>query len=251
MREHTLGTVRLLLFALVSAATLMLLVPTASAQSSSSTNYQVTESFFGTGGELNAASTNYRSKQSAGELTVGALRSSIYSAQAGFNTDRTPYLAIAVLTPSLDMGVLDIASVKYGTAQFWVRAYLAEGYVVRSYGGPPRNVGYTMNAPSVLTASTPGTEQFGINLADNTTPNVGAVPTQSPPYPSDPFGFGEVAAGYDTPDQYKFNNGDTIALSTRSSSDTTFTISYIMNISRVTAGGTFTMDHVLVATATF
>jgi len=251
MRKQTVRASWLLSLALASLLGL-LLVSTASAQTtSSSPNYSVNESFFGTGGELDAASATYRSKMSAGELTVGAMRSTLYSAQAGFNTDRTPYIAMAVLTPSLDMGVLNSSTVHSGTAQFWVRAYLAEGYVVRNYGGPPVNGGHTMTAPTTLTASTPGTEQFGINLAVNTTPSVGADPTQTPPYPADPFGFGQAATGYNTPNQYKYNVGDTIALSTRSSSDTTYTISYIMNISGVTPGGTYTMGHILVVTATF
>jgi len=249
----------------VGITVMLLAVPlAASADQSSSTNYQVNETFFGTGGELNASSTNYQSKQSAGELTVGALRSTIYSAQAGFNTDRTPYIAIATLTPSVDIGVLDVSRPNVGTAQFWVRAYLADGYVVQSYGGPPSNGSHTMATSATGLTSSPGTEQFGINLAANNnlsgamtgTPlasvgNFGSAPTQYPNYTPDPFGFGAVDSDYTTANSFRYSNGDAIAYSTRSSSDTTFTISYLFNISPVTPAGTYTMQHSIVATATY
>lgn len=249
----------------VGVTAVLLAVPIAvSADQSSSTNYQVNETFFGTGGELNASSTNYSSKQSAGELTVGAMRSTIYSAQAGFNTDRTPYIAAATLTPSVDIGVLDPSRANVGTAQFWAKAYLADGYTVQAYGGPPTNGVHTMTASATPFASTSGTEQFGINLAANNsisgamtgTPltsvgNFGSAPTQYPDYSSNPFGFGQVDSDYTTANSFKYINGDTIAYSTRSSSDTTFTISYLFNISRVTPSGTYTMAQSIVVTATY
>lgn len=249
----------------IGAAAVLLLMPVvASAQQSSSTNYQVNETFFGTGGELNASSTNYSSKQSAGELTVGALRSTLYSAQAGFNTDRTPYIAMATLTPSVDIGVLDPGRANVGTAQFWVKAYLAEGYTVQAYGGPPANGSHAMTTSATPFSSTSGTEQFGINLATNNnisgamtgTPlaavgNFGSAPIQYPDYTPDPFGFGQVDPDYGTANSFRYLNGDVIAYSSKSSSDTTYTLSYLFNISRVTPAGTYTMYHSLVASATY
>lgn len=252
--------------ALVSIGIMVAMTSVANAQRSSSPNYQVDETFFGTGGQLEASSTNYKAKQSAGELAVGAMRSSIYSAQAGFNTDRTPYIAAASLTPTVDVGVLDTGHANVGTAQFWVKAYLADGYVVQSYGGSPKTGGHSMVTSATNFSSTPGTEQFGINLAVNTiagamtgTPltsmtNFGAEPSQAPDDASNPFGFGQVDPDYDTTNsanQFKYIDGDPIALSTRSSSDTTFTISYLFNISSVTRAGTYVMNHSVVATATF
>lgn len=265
MGKHTFRSNHVVL-ALASILFVMFITPVVGAQSSSSTNYQVDEAFFGSGGELDASSTNYKSKQSAGELAVGAMRSSIYSAQAGFNTDRTPYIATATLTPTVVVGVLDTSHPNVGTAQFWVKAYLAEGYVVQSYGGPPKNGSHSMATSATSFSSTPGTEQFGINLAVNSiagamsgTPlaamtNFGADPTQAPDDPADPFGFGEVDSDYNTANsanQFKYSDGDPIALSIRSSSDTTFTISYLFNISPVTPAGTYIMHHSIVATATF
>lgn len=249
----------------IAVTVVLLAIPiVVSAEQSSSPNYQVNETFFGTGGELDASSSSYRSKQSAGELAVGALRSATYSAQAGFNTDRMPYIAAATVTPSVDIGVLDASRANVGTAQFWVRAYLADGYVVQAYGGPPSNGGHTLDSSATPFGSTSGTEQFGINLATNNniagamtgTPlaavgNFGSAPTQYPDYDPDPFGFGEVDADYDTANSFRYIDGDIIANSPRSSSDTTYTISYLFNISRVTPAGTYTMYHSLVATGTY
>jgi hypothetical protein len=106
-----------------------------------------------------------------------------------------------------------------------------------------------MQGMATTAASSVGTEQFGINLRANTSPaTFGADPVQ---VPDNTFSFGTVAAGYNTPNQYKYVKGDTIASSSRSSGETDYTISYIMNIGNLTPGGTYNMAHVLVATSTF
>jgi hypothetical protein len=102
---------------------------------------------------------------------------------------------------------------------------------------------------STATTSSPGTEQFGINVVANTTPiSQGANPVQ---IPSSTFSFGLAAPGYDTPNNYKYNNGDTIAQSPKSTGETDYTISYLANISGVTPAGHYVMNQSLVATATF
>lgn len=224
------------------------------AQQSSSTNYQVNEVFFGTGGELNACSGSYCAKQSAGELTVGNTKSANYQAQAGFNTDRTPWIAVQVTgaTANAD-GVLSTSVARTANAQFRVSAYLTSGYVVQTWGnGGMRNGTAQLQNLSTPTASVVGTEQFGMNLVANTSPaTFGADPVQSPDYPAEPFAFGQAAADYNTPNLYKYADGDVIAESTKSSSFTDYTIAYIFNISSVTPGGTYLMNQSLVGTATF
>ena len=76
----------------------------AHAAQSASTDYQVNEVFFGAGGELNACSTNYCSKQSAGETAVGNTKSTNYQAQAGFNTDRSAYIQFTVNNSNIKLG---------------------------------------------------------------------------------------------------------------------------------------------------
>ena len=224
-------------------------------QQTCSSNYGVSETFFGSGGDLNTCSASYCSKQSAGELTVGNTSGTNFQAQAGFNTDRTPWISAAVITPLVDLGLLSNSTTNSGTAQFKVSAYLTNGYVVQLYGTPPSNSGHVL-AAMTGGASAVGTEQFGINLTTNnvatTTPNVfGSDPVQDPNYPAQPFGFGQAAAGYNTANSFKFNSGDVIATSAKSSSYTIFTIAYIANISAVTPGGVYTGYNSIVATGTY
>jgi hypothetical protein len=221
----------------------------ASAAQSSSSNYQVNEVFFGSGGELHACSTNYCSKQSAGETAVGNTSSPNYQAQAGFNTNREPYIEFTVSNTTVNLGTLTPTTTRTANATFTVKAYLSHGYSVINASDPPQNDSYTMQALTTPTASSVGTEQFGINLVANTSPTTfGADPQY---IPDNTFSYGQVSADYSSPNLYKYVKGDTVAQSVSSSSDTTFTISYIFNISNVTPGGAYSMNHVLVATATY
>lgn len=228
---------------------------TAEAQSCSS-SYQVNEVYFGAGGQLNACSTGptgYCAKEAAGELTVGNTKGSAYQAQAGFNTLRTPYLQFVVNITSLNVGVLQTGTTSTGTAAFSVKSYLSSGYVVVNASSGPNNGNHTLASPSSPTVSNSSTEQFGINLVKNTgctglPATLGGDPLQ---VPSATYSFGAAASGYNTPCQFKYVNGDTIASSSSSSGETDYTISYIFNITATTPGGTYTMNHVLVATPTF
>ncbi len=220
------------------------------AAQSSSNNFQVNEVFFGSGGELNACSTTYCSKQSAGELAVGNTASTNYQAQAGFNTDRTPYIEFTVSNTDVNLGTLNANSTKTATATFTVKAYLAHGYSVVNASDPPSNNSYTMQTLAVPTASAVGTEQFGINLVANTIPSIptSADPTYSP---DNTFSFGQVSPDYSTTNLFKYAKDDTVAFSTASTSYTTYTVSYLFNVSSVTPGGTYLLRHVLVATGTY
>lgn len=238
------------------AVFVMAMCPLASAQQSSSTHYQVNEVYFGTGGELNACSTSYCSKQAAGELGVGNTTSTNYQAQGGFNTDRTPYIQFNVTGGSTDLGVLSTGWASVATGTFSVKTYLAGGYTVQTVSNPPTNTLPTspmLHTLSTPTASSPGTEQFGINLVANTVgcgapTTFGANPVQ---VPDSTFSFGTVASGYGTCGLFKYVKGDTIAQSTRSTGETDYTISYLFNISNVSAAGEYDFHHVLVATATY
>lgn len=220
------------------------------AAQASSSNYQVNEVFFGSGGELNGCSTSYCSKQAAGESSVGNTASANYQAQGGFNTDRQPYLEFTVSTTNIDLGKLSTATTKTATASFTIKAYLSHGYSVVNASDPPSNNGYIMQAITTApTASSAGTEQFGINLVSNTSPiTFGADKTYTP---DSTFSSGQVSADYSNHNMFVYRKNDVIAYSNASSSYTNYTISYIFNISSVTPGGTYELHHVLVATATY
>jgi hypothetical protein len=151
---------------------------------------------------------------------------------------------------------LSESSASTTTATFSVESYLASGYIVQTIGNPPASNGVTPHTLSALTSggtSSPGTEQFGINLVANTIgcgapANVGANPVQ---VPDSTFSFGAAAAGYNTCGSFKYNNGDTIAISSKSSGETDYTISYLFNINHSTPDGQYTFRQSIVATATF
>lgn len=243
------------LFILVLLLAFFLKAGTTQADSSASTNYRVDQTFFGSGGELDASSTNYRAKQTVGELGIGLSESASYRAYAGFNTTDEPYIEFFVNASTVDIGYLDTASASTTTGTFYVRAWQAEGYVVHTQSTTPRNAenGYLLTGMSAGGSSTPGTEQFGINLIRNVNfcgagCHLGQDPQQ---VPDNTFSFGEVEPGYDTSNQFKYNRGDIIARSNQSTSVTIYTVSYLFNISELTPAGQYDFRHDMVATATY
>jgi len=205
---------------------------------SSSTNYKVNETFFGTGGELDPSSANYKAQQSAGELTVGNSASNNYQMQAGFNTTDAPVLEFVVNGGTYDLGILDPSITGSVAVTFSVRNYLSSGYVVQVSGTTPTSADgtHSLTAMSSLAGSSPGTEQFGINLAQNSNPSIGSAPSQ---YPDSSFSFGSAISGYDSPNNFKYINGDNIAFSNKSSGQTNYTLSVIANVARTTPSGQY------------
>jgi hypothetical protein len=224
----------------------------------SSSNYKSNEVFFGSGGDNNQASANYKASASAGALGVGNVSSANYQAYSGFLTPNEPFLELGVDTPTVTLGVLDPSTTRTGTAVFHVRAYIDSGYTVQTMSQPPSYTTgsntYTLAAMTSLGSSTPGTEQFGINLAGPNNlgaGNFGSIPS---PQPNGTFATGVAAAGYDTANQFQYNIGDTIAQTPAGSSgwgQTNYTISYIANVKVLTPAGSYTMNHDLVVVATY
>lgn len=215
---------------------------------SSSTSYGVNEVFFGSGGSDNSSSTNYQAQLSAGETAVGGASSNNYQMHAGFNTNDAPLLEFAVNGGTYDLGVLSSGSTASTMASFTVRNYLSNGYVIMLYGAPPSNGSHTLSAMSSLALAQPGTEQFGVNLAANTSPSVGAAPSQ---IPDSSFGFGEATANYDQANYFQFVNGDTVAMSPSSSGQTDYDMSIVANISKATPSGSYSGQLVLTVLPTF
>lgn len=231
------------------------IAPSVFAAESSSSNYSIDRVFFGAGGELEACSGSYCAKQTAGEIAAGHVAGSAFRANAGFNVEREPYLAFSVAGNTTDLGYLSEFGTATTTATFAVKTYLASGYVVTLASDPPTNTGtsgHILAAPSTPAGPAIGTEQFGINLVHNDSPaSLDLVSSGPVQVPDNTFSFGQVAAGYNTTNQYKYVKGDTIAYSDRSTGETDFTISFIYNISNLTPNGEYIYTGSLVATSTF
>lgn len=227
------------------------------AAQSSSPSYQVNEVQFGTGGQLNASSPNYQAQESVGSTTVGSASSASYQAKAGYLTPNTPFLEMVVNPATISLGTLSSVTTATGTATFHVRAYVDSGYTVISVNDPPVNEeGAFLSPIAAPSASSAGTEQYGINMVQNLTTcptpapaNFGANPVL---VPNSTFATGQAAAGYNTCGLFKYVKGDTVAQTvTNGWGQTDYTISYIVNINPVSKAGKYTMTQDLVAVATY
>jgi hypothetical protein len=247
---------------LLLALPFLLPIPVFATTLSSSTNYSVDQVFFGAGGSDSLSSTNYSAQANVGDLgtcsnsstspstiTPGC-NSTDYGAYAGFNTTSDPFIEMVVTANNINLGVLSSSSTATANGTFYVRAWQAHSYAVQTVSSPPTNSenGYNLHNLSTPTTSTAGTEQFGMNLVANTSPiTFGTAPQQTTT-----FSYGTPTANYGTANKYTYNQGDTIATSSSSTSSTLYTISYIFNISAsTTPAGNYNFDQVLVATATY
>ncbi|MGH7237199.1 MAG: hypothetical protein ACREGF_01545 [Candidatus Saccharimonadales bacterium] len=221
---------------------------------SCSTNYGVSQSHFGSGGDLHDCSASYCAKTSIGELGVGNSSSPHYQAQAGFNTTEAPYLAFIVTGVNADLGVLSPSTTATATAQFSVKTYLASGYIVQTTGSSPMYAGHQLNPLTTPTSSSAGSEQFGMNLVANNScggglpATLGASPVQKP---DNSFSSGAAAGGYNTACKFQYNPGDTIAAAAKSSGETDYQASFIFNISQTTPAGQYAYNGTLIATSTY
>lgn len=237
-RSYPLGVLYRQALLVVSLALVLCMgfAGTASAVSVSE-NYKVTETQFGSGSSLNDCSEHYCARTSAGDITVGTGSSESYSAQFGSNTTNEPLLEVIVAGGNQDMGTLGPTTTGTAVSTVAVRSYLSSGYTMQIAGAPPTQGTHALTALATPSTSNQGAEQFGINLALNTAPAMGAIPVHALANGS---GNGEVADDYSTPDLFKYIEGDVIALSDASSSETTYTMSMIINVSNVTPGGRYT-----------
>ncbi|NBU33136.1 hypothetical protein EB118_01490 [bacterium] len=241
----------------IIAALVLVMYPFSVFAQSSSTSYQVNESTFNSGGNIDTNSASYNARGGAGDLGVGESSSVNYVAFGGSITPDQEYLEMGLTSSNADLGLITPSTTGIGVTTFYVRAYTNGSYVVRSTNQPPVNGSYVWNAMATAGASIAGTEQYGINLTANTSPTnstypagAGSNPTQTP---STTFANGQAATGYNTPNIYKYVVGDTIATSGggRAWGRTDYSLTIIANIGGLTPGGAFSVDQDLVVVATY
>jgi hypothetical protein len=211
-----------------------------------SNNYRLDEPAVGIGDLNQSSSANFQGTGSTGLISNGNSASSNYQVNAGSPTTPDPALSFAITNGS---GSFDSFSATVGatsTASFSVSNYTSWGYVVQIFGSPPSYGSHSI-AP-LTTASSPqtGVEQFGINLVANTQPkSFGTNPDNGQ------FGFGVVDPNYSTANKFRYVSGDTIASAPKSSGLTSYTISYLVNVSSVTPGGQYTSNQTIVVTGSY
>ena len=218
--------------------------PYASALQSS--HYHFDETDLGNGGFGQSGSTNFQVFDTTGDLAVGSSSSTSYQVDAGSKTAHDPTLSFVVNGTGANFGNFSSTVAATTTSSFSVSDYTSYGYVVQIIGTAPTNGSHTISAMPATAFSQTGIEQFGINLVANTLPtSVGANPDNGQ------FGFGGAAANYSTSNKYRFVSGETIAQAPKSSGTTTYTLSYLVNVSSITPGGQYTSNQTVIVTGTY
>ena len=211
-----------------------------------STNYSIREGTIGSGSLNQSSSTSYRITDATGDIGIGNSASSNYNLSAGSKTPVDPTLSFAITSGAITFPTFSASTARMTTSTFTVLNYTSYGYVVQIDGTPPTNAGHVIPPMGTTGASTPGIEQFGINMVANTAPsNIGANPDNGG------YGFGVAAANYATPNAYRFVNGETIASAPKSSGVTNYTISYLVNVAGLTPGGQYKSDITLIVVGTY
>lgn len=243
MNKGLVGKIGICFFALAISA---FSIAGVSAETLVSPSYKFDEPSAGTDGLFNSSSTNYQTLQSSGSDVIGNSSSTNLQVQAGSTTTADPTLSFAVLTYNSAFGSFSPTVASTTTSTFSVVDYTSFGYAVQIIGTPPTNGSHSITPMSTTGTSSPGTEQFGINLVANTLPAVfGANPDNGS------FGFGTAATNYNTANNYRYVSGETIASAPKSSGETIYTISYMVNVSSITPGGQYSSNQSIICTGTY
>jgi hypothetical protein len=247
---------RLVVLLVVFAASGSLIVGSAYADDSSSAHYQFVNSEVGGGGLGTSSSTNFQSILSTADNVVSSgssdSSSANYTVAAGSQTPHNPTLSIAITNGNATFNSeFSATSTATATAQFQVEDYTSYGYVVQIVGNTPSNGSHAIpamgNVSTGPVSPTQGTEQFGLNLTQNTTPSVGSTPNYGQ--------FGTTTAkpepNYNIANKFLYSSGDSVAYSPKSSGQITYTISYMVNVGQLTPGGNYTSNQSIICTGTF
>lgn len=221
-------------------------MPMATAVISSSPNYQLEEDSIGTSGLLDSQSSNFRISEATGDLGIGRSSSSNFQVEAGSKTTADPSLSFSVDASGTDFGIFSPSSTSATTLTFTVKNYTTYGYIVQIYGDPPTYDSHTITPMGTTGTAQPGIEQFGINLVANTSPT-----TIGADIDNGDFGEGTVEADYATANNYRYVSGDTIASASGDSGETTYTVTFIANVSPLTPGGQYRISQTLIAIGTY
>lgn len=142
----------------------------------------------------------------------------------------------------VDFGELNSDETFYTASQMLARTNAYYGYSISVTGNTLTSGIRSIPAIDTPTASLIGVGQFGINLADNDFPDIGANPTGP--------GINAVMnTDYTTPDQYLYNDGEVLVASDAVTRVRRFTTSYILNVPEDQDPGVYstTLTYVCVA----
>jgi hypothetical protein len=143
-----------------------------------------------------------------------------------------------------DMGQLSAESTLQAQSQMAVGTNASGGFAITANGTPMSAGTNVIDSPTSPTVSTPGTNQFGINLVANNAPSVGNNPEGT-------WQNAVPAPGYGVPNQFKYVPGDVVAFSPDVSLMKKFTVSYIVNSREDLRAGVYTTTITYIASGRF
>jgi hypothetical protein len=161
-----------------------------------------------------------------------------------FCVAETVAIDCSVLNGSLiDFGELSSTTATTATTQFSVATNDPTGYNTYIQGQTMTSGNNIIQNLTTQSASSTGQNQFGFNLQANTSPSVGTT--------RDGSGTGVVDAAYNTPNQFRFVNGDRLAGATTSTNFNRYTVSYIVNVLDNQPPGIYASTLTFISVASF
>jgi hypothetical protein len=155
-----------------------------------------------------------------------------------------PGLSCAMATGDfVEMGELSASGANTGYSQMLVATNAGQGFVVSVIGTPPTSGNNVIQAMAASDTSHPGNNQFGVNLTANNAPGVGQAPAGP--------GTSMPVAAYNTPNVFRFINGDTLVSTNTTSDYRKFTVSYLINRRADQPPGVYNTVILYVALATY
>lgn len=143
----------------------------------------------------------------------------------------------------VNFGELSSKTPRTGTTQMVIATNASNGYTLTMNGTTMLSGVNSIPALSSNDVSRPGTSQFGVNLAKNADPSVGA--NVSGP------GSASASGSYAIPNRYRFVSGEVIASSNTSDDYRKYTVSYVINIAKSQPAGVYVSTLTYVALASF
>ena len=216
---------------------------------SSSTNYMIQNDVFSGGALDTASSANFKIQETIAEAmasSTATTTSANFGQKSGFwEAYPDQFITFEASTTAVELGELNVDQTNSASHRLLVDTNASNGFSITVSGSTLTDDTRTIDAiGATAAASVAGTEQFGLNVVTNTSPSVGL----------DPFGqspIGSAANQYNIPNSFAFSSGDAIATSSSPINSTTFTVSYIANMSANTSPGTYTTSLTYSATASF
>lgn len=143
-----------------------------------------------------------------------------------------------------DMGELTPENTLTAQSQMAVGTNATAGFAITVAGSPMAAGTNVIDAITSPTPSTPGTNQFGINLVENTDLGVGANPEGE-------WANAVPSPNYAQPGMFMYSQGDVIAYSPNVSLMKKFTVSYVVNASPNLRAGVYATTINFIASGRF